>query len=462
MEKLVISMNDDFSFKKPIKLIHSCIYIYLVMFIAIFVWGVGILKEINIINIDFSIKDICLIIYGILIALSLTFIEDSFYSTILVAFSFYAYPFSLATFYSYGVYSLFAFIIIGIIIHLIRFKCKIKIGYFAISSLFVFIPLIISGLTNNYLDELEYKLILLAFYLFTIIVYVFLLSYLKEHSFYELSHIVIAFALAGIIEYIMDKNLSISFKMFALYDYPHELVFSSGECVSVLCIFAVSFALLLSTDKNIFVSLIALIFANIFLGFLFFQKELYGLVFSLISYVLSIIYAFCKSRNKKLYLIYFIIVSLLFVSMILLINFFNKDLLDGIIDGLRINNFKNKMNSKYDMIKNFDNYYVFGLGINNVSTKYGLNIFTDICISCGIFGLLAMLFHLFHKYYLFILNPNYKKVFVIIANFIVEIYTIFAPIKLSISYIIIMFVCFLLFENEVDKRDEKNLIIDLD
>ncbi len=432
------------------------IYIYAVALIVFVAWFFSYQYVNELLIANFDVTQIGFIIIGVIVFFVLSLLKDTIYMMPLLVFT----PFMFANGFNetsipIGLYIVVGGAVLGIIIHLIRFRTKFKFGSYFIGLLAFLLGVMFSGILNSH--DLVTQLILIGVGGTLILcAYIFITSYFQKNYFNELCHLMIALGFIMVFESFAQQILMHPGNMF--WEKTILLGWGLSNNVAMILLMCSPFVMYKCTESKGFKNLIYLLILILFICTLVLTYSRGSLFILLLTFPIFMIYSFINSKFKKQYLLNCSIVLLVLVAIVVYIYFTERRLIDDIIRTLsRIN--LSSLNGRGEIYEKMlmeakENLW-FGRGIFNSSNKegndylWGHNVYIHTLYTTGLFGLAALFIHLFQKYYLLLKKPNTKKVFVAIAFLACGLYGLMDVTYFYLNYMIVMIAILALVEHEV-------------
>lgn len=417
-------------------------------------------------------ESVFLILIGIIIGLQLVFMKNTFYSLQIILFVpfIFSHPIDAYSIPN-ALFVAVIFAISGIIIHMVRFKVKIKLHKLSIGFLLLSLALLFGGITskNDYL-LMQFVVLLFAIVGFLFII-LFFTSTIENVSFAKICNLIILFSifiqLQGYISLPFNANFDISMINGRMVDVGWGICNNIDLILSTTLPFSLYFVFKYKTfNKNI---ALALIFPLITLSSIIIFKSKGCIIFSsfiiLVTYLTLIIYLYKTKQNDKAkktiltsisYLICFII-FLLIVDLFIPVwsNF------DSTFSSFNLATLNGRVKIYIESLKSLKGNILFGNGMfagftykdtNNILVyTWCHNSILQVLYSCGIIGLLLFGYHLFEKYYYLIKNCSIEKIVILISFIVSGLYGLidvsYFFINYMILYIIITILCNFIYED---------------
>ena len=443
-------------------------YIYACALLILVVWLFSFMKNNDVIHYHFDIESLGLTILGIVSMLILIFIEDSFFFGVLLLMT----PFAFAREFDISNMPLTFFLVvalalIGLILHFFIYKTKIKKGTYFISLLLFCIGTLFGGLINSSAFLTSF-LASFAISVLIMLVYIFLVSYLDNHSFNEICHIMLALGIVlilqtGLYQYIMHKDA-----MFLAKDAKYG--WGCTNNLALMLLFTFPFGIFLTMkSKNVF-SLFASIVVVIEAITIMLNYSRGATFIMFVMLPICIIYAFIKSKDKLWFALYYVITVFIAFIIFVVIASLNKELFDAIwanVFNFNFDTLNGRKNVYIFMLEESKNHLFFGKGILSTlnmeiyrpvdetmldNYSWGHNSFIHVLFTCGLFGLTCFLGHLYTKYKALLKEANEKKMTILFGFLISGFYGLMDISYYYIIYMVVLIVIMALAESYICKE----------
>lgn len=364
----------------------------------------------------------------------------------------------------------------GMVIHLIRFKIKIKPPRLFVSFVVFALGLLLGGITTKADYLLSQFFILLFASVGLLALLIFFNSTIKKPDFKEICDTLITFGLFLIIQGVLA--------VFIKVDWVLELVNGrnvnvgwgkcNNICVVLLLIVPIPFYYIF-TNYSIKSFIVGMISPLLLLyAIMFFTSK--GSVMMAgagvcVAYLISLIYLIVKHQWKRL-LVFVASLLITLATTVLIIYLLNFKIpifeqFKAALDALHFDSLNGRVSIYKKVFEKIKEYPVFGVGLwagfDEGYLYQGFDGF-DWCHSTllqalysgGLFGLACMLFHLFFKYFYLIRHITLEK-FIIFASFLISgLYGLFDVSYFFISYMIV-FIVMTIFCDDVYLQDNVSI-----
>lgn len=430
-------------------------------------------------NVAYTIvESIFLILLASIICLQLIFMEDSYYSLAIILFIpfIFAHPFDA---YSIPISLFIAAIIamIGMIIHLVKYKVTIKFHKLTKGFLLLALALIFGGINTNENYILSQIMITLFACFGLIFVILFFTSTIKNINFGKVCNLIILFSLFIQLQGFIALPFNANFDFNSINGRNVNVGWGICNNIDLILSTTIPFSLYFIFKNKVFNKnfILALIYPLVILSSIILFKSKGCIIFSSIltsiCYFLVLFY-FYKSNQKELFKKSFISIGIYIASFIVILAF--ASIFVPILD-----NFKNTFNSfnvgtlngriqiYIDSFNALKGNYILGKGIfagfnvtiDETTFTWCHSTIIQVLYSCGIIGLLLFLFHIFEKYYYLIKNCSIEKIILLIAFMISGLYGLidvsYFFINYMVLYIVITILCNFVYEDTSFKLVEQ-------
>ena len=441
------------------KFLNSYLYIPTVFLISLTFWLIAYLSKNNVIDniIIYKIENISLITFGVIALLLLVFFKNTYYFipwVIFIPFVF-ARPFDALSIPS-CIYIGLGLMVVGLILNIIIYKPKLKIGQFFFGLLVLCIAFVLGGI-NVKTDNSSFQLMIT-----TICVVAFLLVYclIASSSSIKFDEIARLFTYLGIFLVI---QLIVFFYLYeditvAFLNKVTNVGWGISNNIALILLFTFPFTLYLAFSK----------------------KHVYTIIYSLLTYIQIVAIIITYSRGAILSLAIGIIILIPFViwkakdkitliaSVVILIAvtifgiFKIKEIYPDeflkiyeIVTKLDFENMNGRTPIYEDCINALKEYPIFGKGVLATFTEdpngvvvyeWGHSTILQTVRTMGSVGCIAMLFHLGQKYFVLFKKINVAKMTVIASFAISGLYGLFDVSYYFINYMIPLILCMAMLE----------------
>ncbi len=412
-------------------------------------------------------------LYGLMVLCLLIASKDTF----LAIFSILLYPFTIAQEFSVDATPISIIIpislaIIGIIINIIRFKPKFKLGKYNIGFGIYGLGLALGGLFSHTAGD--YKTYTFAWWHpFAIIGIVLLImalfSYIvstNERSFDDLVKLMLYLAILIMLEIALfvvtfDKSLSVYFGSDVKY---LNLGWGIHNTVAMVLLMTLPFTLYKALE-NIKKYWYYLIFYVLIILAMVIAISKGGVLAALIGSIVAFFIFMFRSKNKKPFLIILCAgLGVILVSFVVLYLGF-RSIYDAIMTHMTLENWNSRVVIYKSALNVFKENPGFGIGlfgglgwkVENPTYQFAHQTFIQMMLISGTFGLICMAYHLVDKYSRVLYKPNNIKMIMFLSFLFPGIYGMIDVSYLNPSYLMVLIISMALFDKEIENDDIKYL-----
>ena len=448
------------------KKLNKTHYILLIGLINLIYWTITfILRKYNInqntVNI---IEGIELVSLAILMFLTLILNDNLFYSIPILTYVpfIFSRPFDILTIPLF-LYISILLSIIGIVIHLIKYKLKIKIGKLFIGLSLFSLSLILGGLfVKENPMRLNQFFMMLAINTILLFVYTLFISKVKDVDFNLTSSIINTLSLIIISQvfiYYIFNPLNISTKTL-------NLGYGISNNIALLLLLTMPYSFYKATTYSNYKRYLYLIYTGIQYLVILISYSKGCIAIGFIGLLIMIILGFKYFKSNIKYYILTIISFLLFLSLLILIVQINNksfipNLITNIFKALDFTSLNGRsIIYKNMIIKSLDHplfghgiYYPFIYNIDSVINGYlwGHSTLIHSLFTTGIIGTIFLIYHLIEKYLSLIKNINPIKLTILLSFALSGLYGLFDLSYYYINYMIVLIIIFVLIDNEIER-----------
>lgn len=439
------------------KKVFTNIYIYFLVTLFFILWLVSFMANNDLLKVNFDIESAGFIVIGIIVFIVLTFIKDTFYMMPILVYT----PFVFARGFNetnipLGFYLVIGFAVLGIIIHVIRFRARLKFGSYFIGFAVFLLGIILGGIEKEVI--ISNLLLLIVGGLLILIAYSFIVTYLNKHDFSDLATIMTGLGLILVFESFAQQYLLYPDSMFI--NKTILVGWGLSNNIALMLLMCIPFTVYLSVKNKNILSLIYVALFITFLGFIVLNYSRGAIIVVICTLPIIMLYAFISSKHKISYTFNVIfILTLLIIGGVIA---YNKDteLFDSIIVEITKVDF-DSLNGRGQIYEKMlgelkDNFW-FGKGIfnspNEDGTDYlwGHNVYIHTIYTLGFFGFLTLIIHLFQKYYLLLKKPSTGKVFTALALFSSGLYGLVDVSYFYLNFMMVMIAVLALVQYEIEE-----------
>lgn len=418
------------------------------------------------------IEGIEMTILGLACFSLLVFAKDVFYFLSLMFFipSVFSHSFDVLTSPVY-LYTSLAILLLGLIVRMIIMPVKIKLGKLSLGLFLFTISLTLGGIGVNTEYSIIQPFIGLGLGLLLIFVYTFFISSNHHFSFKDLAYIMMVFGLFIVVQE-LSYFVSTGNFMLALTELGIKLGWAGKNNLSLMLLMTMPFTVYLAFRSHTFHSMVIYQLAAIIQLFGIFISYSRGCIaIGTIAAIIMLIGFFINFRKEKKKLI----ITILVIAIVIAIGCIGMVVLE--INGANILSAINKiilngfnfgaMNGRVPIYQKFIEQFlqkpVFGYGILYPNTLNGhVDVGADAyqfahstilhtMYTCGIVGLIGLLWHLFEKYYTLIKKINIEKLTLIFAYGFSGLYGLFDVSYFYMNYMIVLVITFIFAEKYINK-----------
>lgn len=447
--------------------LDSKLYIPIVCIISFAFWLIAFLSKHEVLDIELitKVENISLVVFGIITAILLIFFKNTFYFipwVIFVPFVF-ARPFDALTipkciFIGLGLMA------VGLILNIIIYKPKFKLGQFFWGLLILCIAFVLGGInvkTDNYVLQL---------FLTSLCVVAFLCIYclIASSTKVKFDEIARLFTYLGIF-LVMQLAVFFWIQEDIFHAFLHKLTnvgWGISNNIALMLLFTFPFTLYLSFTKKTFMSAIysVITYAQI-VGIVITYSR--GAIIALtIGIVLLIPFVLWKAEDR---ITLSVSIVLLFVfSIVFIMQFKNNrpeeyQKIYDIITKIDFDNFNGRTPIYEECIQALKDYPIFGKGVlstfeqnasGDVVYEWGHSTILQTVRTMGTVGCIAMIIHLVQKYFVLLKRPTTWKIMVGASFAISGLYGLFDVSYYFINYMIPLILGMALLESSFKKLGE--------
>ncbi len=440
-------MKNEIWTKKSFLFFGMMLFFYIAWFI-VFIARKNIINE-NVVEI---IENITLGIIGIIIMVILIFKNDSSDTIPLIVFL----PFMFARpFDAYSlpkmIYGACGLALIGILIHCIRYKPKLKLGHLFYGILALGIAMILGGINIQSIYRWQQFFIMFAAVGIIIVLYIFMISSSKKKSFSEISLIFtclgVLLSLQTITFFIFSNDLS-----YHLAYKQLDVGWGISNNIALILLMTAPFTVYLIFTKNKTQSIIFSILAFLQIFSLIFTFSRGAILALFIEIIIFMIMAIKKAiKNEYPWKIILLILGCFMAIGILLfwkvVNIYEEFWINfkKMIINMDFSSMTERMKIYTNTLKNMDSHWLLGQGIfspmyngDELTGGYSWAHSTILhtLSTMGLVGVGALFFHFFQKYYVLLKKPNYIKLIILVSFAGSGLYGLFDVSYYFINYMI--------------------------
>lgn len=437
------------------KFLDSRFYLPFVCLVSMTFWLLAYLSHNEKLNIELQskIENISLLAYGSICALLLVFNRNTFYIipwVIFIPFVF-ARPFTamdipVCIFYGVGL------MLIGLVINIILYRPKLKIGHFFIGLMILCIAFVLGGI-NVPSENSKYQLILLSA---CVIAFMLMYTLLASSSKADFKRICKMFTYLGIflvfelcIYFLIQPDLHQ-----ALLQKNSTVGWGISNNIALILLFTFPYTVYLGlTSKGIKTIFYVLVVACQCLGIVFTYSR--GATFSMLAGIAVMIPLCIWKAEDRITTSITIGVTLLVLGAVLLYyyKFKNEDYQKFIDVALHydLDNLNGRTPIYEDCINALKEYPVFGKGVLSTFNEdgtyaWGHSTILQTVRTMGWVGTIAMIIHLIQKYFVLVYRPSLWKVTVAASFAISGLYGLFDVSYYFINYMVVLILCMAVIE----------------
>ena len=433
------------------------LYIYTIAALIAIIWFFSFKVDNELMAIDFNLKEIGFSLIGLVTFVVLTFLKDTFYMIPLLVFT----PFVFSSGFTddnipIGFYIVIAGAVLGIIMHIIRFRTKVKLGKYFIGFAIFLLGITLGGIIGG-ADVVKQLLLIGIGGTLILFSYSFIVSYLGKSYFNELVQIMMALGLLMAFQTISQQILLHPDLIFG--EKTVDVGWGISNNIAMILLLCIPFAFYKTSEskgiKNL-LYLLLICFLSIIIVLTFSKGSI---IIALITFPFLLLYSFVSSQHKISFLISSFIVVLLGTGLIAYIYLEYKYIYDQVITEfikIQFDSLNGRTPIYQEMLGNVKEFLLFGRGLFDSADSEGIyeymwghNLYIHAIYTTGLFGLGALLVHLFQKYYVLLKNPNKKTIFVTLAFLVCGLYGLIDITYYYLNYMIVMITILALMEKEI-------------
>lgn len=433
------------------------IYIYTIASLIAIIWFFSFKIDNELMTLTFNLKEIGFILIGLITFIVLTFFKDTFYMIPLLVFT----PFVFSSGFSdenipIGFYIVIAGAVLGIIMHIIRFRTKVKLGKYFIGLAIFLLGVTFGGIIGG-ADVIKQLLLIGVGGTLILFAYSFIVSYLKKSYFDELVQIMLALGMLVAFQAFSQQLLLHRDSIFG--EKTVDVGWGISNNVAMILLLCIPFGIYKCSEskwiKN-FLYLCIVCFLSVVIVLTFSKGSI---LIALITFPIFLIYSFVSSRHKLSFSLSLGTVICIALALIVYIYIEQKYIYDFFISefsNIQLNSLTGRIPIYEDMLKNVKEFLLFGRGLfdspdsnGHYEYMWGHNLYIHAIYTTGFFGLGALLVHLFQKYYVLLKKPNKRTIFVSLAFLACGLYGIIDITYYYLNYMIVMIAILALMEKEI-------------
>lgn len=411
------------------------------------------------------IEGVELIIIGLLMAVVLSIFDDLFYAVPIFCYVPFVFsrPFDIKTI-PILLFVAIGFALIGVFIHIIRFRPKLKIGKMFIGFALIGISLIFGGLGVKENNARLTQILMMTFIsIGLLLVYTLFTSGVKKVEFNIICDLINVLAAIIILQ-----------TFFYQIAYPETMIKKSlnlgwgvGNNLSLMLLFTMPFAYykaIANSNYKRYLYLGYIIVQYITIIFAYSRGcMLVGALGIVIMFILG--FKFFKDKLLSYIIICSISVGCVFIFGSYILN--NNEEFKAAFDKIVVNGFKwNSLNGRMKIytdliVKSFD-YPLLGHGVYfpftyNIDVQveggyqWGHCTFLHALFTTGIFGTILLIYHMVEKYYGLIKNFNLMKFTLLFSFALSGLYGLFDISYFYINYMIVLIAVLILSDNYMER-----------
>ena len=353
-------------------------------------------------------------------------------------------------------------LLIGLIIHLIKFKPKTKRGKFSIGLILFSLSFPFGGLFIDYENKLIKMILLLLIGLSIVFVYLFFANTVKKNSFdliEIISYLGILIVAQVFVYFILNNDDLLARKSIYLGWADNSNTFS----MILLCTFPFTYYLALKSNK--IKSILLYIFSFLQLLVLVISYSRGAILSAFIFYlILMMIFLFTKEYRKKT--IKFICFSLLSISIIfLIVSLIDFEIIKNIYNNLtkvNLESLNGRIPIYQKMMSQLMKNPIFGYGLlynfqSDTIYLWGHNTFLHTAYTLGFIGLCTIIYHFIEKYLFTIKKIDIKKIVILISFLASDFYGLidvsyFLPNFMIVLIVSLIIIDIIYIEEDVKKK----------
>ena len=424
------------------------------------------------------LESIFLILISIWVSFLLLSKEDTYYALITILFVpfMFSHPFDAYTIPT-SLYFAVGIVVLAIVGHFFRFKVKLKFHKIFNGFVLLFIALVIGGISTGESYYLTQLLVVSFSGLGLLLLIVFFTSTIKNITFKRISFLMIIFSAFIQIQGYIALPFNANFNLTLLNGRNVNVGWGICNNIDLILATTLPFSLynIFNTKKLDKTFIFNLVFPLITLSsIIIFMSKGCVVICSIISIIIYSLLLIIFRKNKqtdkfKTTLLATSIYIVSFISILFLLNIFIPvfENFKSSFSSINVGSLNGRLEIYQYTLRNLSPNWLFGKGIfagfsynvdvGNGTYQWCHSTLIQVLYSCGIFGLIIMLFHLFEKYYYLFKNCTLEKVILIISFLASGIYGLFDVSYFFINYMV-LYIIITILSNDIYKLENSTLI----
>lgn len=412
---------------------------------------------------------------GLAMFLLLYFFENTYYALLLLLFTPFIFAHAFDAFsIPLGLYLGGILAFAGIIVHIIRFKPKIKLHKLFWTFALISVALVLGG--NNYLSQgvflqqVVFSVLVCAVLLFA---FAFFTSTVKEMPFERIIFLLCIFGVFIQVQAYLAMFISCDFNFELMSARNISVGWGITNNIDLMLLFTLPAPLYYIYYFNytkkalvIFPFICCLFYTSIAL-FMSRGSLMVATIFMITTYIALIVKLIKMKKYNNIF--YFISSNIFFTNFILIFTLlihnyvFLPDYFVFYLSQISFSTLNNRVYIYRDIFMNLGGNVLFGKGLfagffEHVDVGAGAfqwahSTLIQSLYSCGLIGLICILAHLFYKYYYLLKKPNVDKIFLIAIFLLPGLYGLFDISYYFINFMIVLIVLLVLTTNIYDSAD---------
>lgn len=432
--------------------LDSTYYLLGVVIAMIIFWAIPYtLLEINILKYQETVKlfeNIALILIGVFILLTLSFYENIFYIVPIIVFVPFMFSHSFDVYTTPKcIYVAIGLLILGLIIHFIRFKPKFKRGHFLLGISLLGITMITGGIGFKEADYFANVIIVAGCAIGMVFVYLLLSSTVKvEFEKFALLMTCLGLYLTfQLLTYYLLQDSIIK----ALSQKLSNVGWGISNNIALMLLVTIPFTTYLCYINTTKKCLLYYILAVIQMAAVVLTYSRGALLAMIVGIVIMVIIGMKMGSDKKLLKNLFLITTALVILFVVVLCISSREIFEKMMALILDFDFKDG-NNRFPIYKTclekIKHYPIFGCGmLSCFDAETGQFMWAHSTIlhtttTMGLVGTIALIYHMFEKYYYFFKKAELWKLMVILSLGMSDLYGMIDVSYYFINYMVLMIV----------------------
>lgn len=450
--------------EKMKKALDSTYYLLGVAIAMIIFWVIPYtLLEIDILKYQDIVKifeNVALIIIGIFILLTLSLYENIFYIVPIIVFVPFMFSHSFDIYTTPKcIYVAIALLIIGLIVHFIRFKPKFKRGHFLLGILLLAITMITGGIGFKEANYFSNFIIVTGCAGGMALVYWFLSSSVKvefEKFSLLMTYLGLYFVFQLLTYYLVQDSI-----IEALSQKLSKVGWGISNNIALMLLVTIPFTTYLCYINKEKKCLLFYILAIIQMTAVVLTYSRGALVAMFVGIIFMIIIGIKMGSDQKLLKNLFIITTIMVVLVVAALCLSSKEIFEKMLAMILDFDFKDG-NNRFPIYRTCINkvkqYPIFGCGMlscfDSETGKFmwAHSTLLHTATTMGVVGTIALIYHMFEKYYYFFKKKQLWKLMVIISLGMSDLYGMIDVSYYFVNYMVLMIVILAVVDFKIDDK----------